>query len=52
VSIKVLYILLVVGTGLVLSAAVAIYLRVRRHMRASSDHGLREVQREQKASKE
>jgi hypothetical protein len=56
VSIKVLYILLVIGTGLVLWAAVAIYLRVRRHMRASSDHALREalgeIQREQKVSKE
>jgi hypothetical protein len=40
VSIKVLYILLLIGTGLVLWAAVAIYLRVRRHLRASSDHGL------------
>ena len=48
VSIKVLYILLVVGTGLVLWAAVAAFLRVRRHMRASSDHGLRELQGEQK----
>jgi len=56
VSIKVLYILLVIGTGLVLWAALAIYWRVRRHMRASSDHGLREargeIQREQKVSKE
>ena len=55
-SIKVLYILLVIGTGLVLWAAVAILLRVRRHLRASSDHGLREVrgeaQQEQKVSKE
>jgi len=52
VSIKVLYIFLVIGTGLVVWAAVAILLRVRRHLRASSDHGLREVQQEQKASKE
>jgi len=52
VSIKVLYILLVVGTGLVLWAAVAIYLRVRRHMRASSDHGLREIQGKRKQGKE
>ena len=55
-SIKVLYILLVVGIGLVLWAAAAIYLRVRRHLRASSDHALREalgeIQREQKVSKE
>ncbi len=54
-SIKVLYILLVTGTGLVLWAAVAIYWRVRRHMRASADHALREareVQQEQKVSKE
>jgi hypothetical protein len=56
VSIKVLYILLVIGTGLVLWAAVAIYLRVRRHLRAASDHALREttgeVPRGQKVSKE
>jgi hypothetical protein len=52
VSIKVLYVLLVIGTGLVLWAAVAILLRVRRHLRASSDHGLREAQPEQKVSKE
>jgi hypothetical protein len=51
VSIKVLYVLLVIGTGLVLWAAVAILLRVRRHLRASSDHGLREAQQEQKVSK-
>ncbi|MGC2322410.1 MAG: hypothetical protein WA463_07255 [Terriglobales bacterium] len=36
-SIRALYILLVVGVLLVLLAAIAIYLRVRRHMRASSD---------------
>jgi hypothetical protein len=56
VSIKVLYILLVIGTGLVLWAAIAIYLRFRRHMRAAADHGLREtlgeIQRRQKAGKE
>jgi hypothetical protein len=52
VSIKVLYILLVVGTGLVLWAAIAAFLRVRRHMRASSDHGLREIQSKQKAGKD
>jgi len=52
VSIKVLYIFLVIGTGLVVWAAVAILLRVRRHLRASSDHGLREAQQERKASKE
>ncbi|HYN14422.1 MAG TPA: DUF1418 family protein [Terriglobales bacterium] len=51
-SIKVLYVLLVIGVGLVLGAAVAIYWRVRRHMRASSDHGLREIQQEQKVGKE
>jgi hypothetical protein len=39
VSIKVLYILLGIGAALVLWAAVAIYLRVRRHLQASSDHG-------------
>jgi hypothetical protein len=52
VSIKVLYILLVIGTGFVLWAAAAIYLRVRRHLGASSHRGLREVQQEQKISKE
>lgn len=41
--IKVLYILLVIGTALVLCAAIAIYLRVRRHLRASSDHAFRET---------
>jgi hypothetical protein len=55
VSVKVLYILLVIGTGLVLWAAVAMYLRVRRHLRASSDHvlreALREIQRQQKFRK-
>jgi hypothetical protein len=52
VSIKALYILLVVGIVLVLWAAVAAFLRVRRHMRASADHGLREIQGEQKTGKE
>jgi hypothetical protein len=52
VSIKVLYVLLVIGVGLVLGAAVAIYWRVRRHMRVSSDHGLREIQQEQTVGKE
>jgi len=52
VSIKVLYILLVVGTGLLLWAATAAFLRVRRHLQASSDHGLREVRGEQKTGKE
>jgi hypothetical protein len=55
VAVRVLYILLVIGTGLVLWAAVAMYLRVRRHLRASSDHALREalgeIQRQQKVSK-
>ena len=55
-SIKVLYILLVIGTGLVLWAAVAILLRVRRHLGASADHGLREargeIQQQEKVSKE
>ena len=55
-SIKVLYILLVIGTGLVLWAAVAIFLRVRRHLNVSSDHGLREARgethQERKADKE
>jgi hypothetical protein len=51
VSIRLLYILLVIGIGLVLWAAVAIYLRVRRHLRASSDH-LRDLQQEQRLSKE
>jgi len=52
VSIKALYILLVVGVGLVLGAAIAIFLRVRRHMRVSADHGLREIQGEQKTGEE
>jgi len=52
VSIKVLYILLVIGTGLVLGAVIAILWRVRRHLRASSDHGLHEIQPEQKVGKE
>jgi len=52
VSIKALYILLVVGVGLVLWAAIAIFLRVRRHLQASSDHGLREVKGEHKPGKE
>ena len=38
VSIRTLYILLMVGVLLVLVAAIAIYLRVRRHLRASSDN--------------
>ena len=54
-SIRVLYILLVIGTGLVVWAAVAIYLRVRRHLRASSE-SLREargeIPQEQKVGKE
>jgi hypothetical protein len=37
---KVLYVLLGIGAALLLWAAVAIYLRVRRHLQASSDHGL------------
>jgi len=41
-----LYILLVVGTGLLLLGAIGIYLRVRRHLRISSDHGRRELQQE------
>jgi hypothetical protein len=53
VSIKVLYILLVIGTALIVWAAVAIFLRVRRHLRAASDHRLHEtmgeIQQEQKA---
>jgi len=52
VSIKALYILLVVGVGLVLWAAIAIFLRVRRHMQVSSDHALREVQGKQESGKE
>jgi len=42
-----LYILLVVCTGLLVWAAVAIYLRVRRHLRPSKDHGLSEIRQEQ-----
>jgi hypothetical protein len=56
VSIKVLYILLVLGTALILGAAAAAYWRVRRHIRGSSDHALREalgeVEQQRKVTKE
>jgi hypothetical protein len=56
VSIKVLYILLVLGTALIVGAAAAVFWRVRRHIRASSEHAVREaleeVEQQRKVSKE